>query len=130
MVRTPSEQDLHAVATAEAFVLANGYTTEPPSLSFEQLTPEMWDSLMSPNEVLAYRHNYLEPRALGFLRDGDGWLVVFKATDHAVSSRQDIFPFSPIGRYVAVNKQLQVGQLVHAWADPSDPDIIHVNGSR
>jgi len=129
-VRTPSTQDLRAVAAAETFVLANGYTAEPPSLPFEQLTPELWDGLMSQSKVLTYRHNYLESRAIGFVRNKDGWLVVFKVTEHAVSSGQDIFPFSPVGRYAPVTKQLQVGALMHAWADPNDPDMIRIAVSK
>jgi len=111
-VRTLSAQDLRAVRAAEAFVLANGYTSEPPSLPFEQLKPELYDRLISQSEVLAHRHDYLEPSAVGFLRNANGWLVVFKVTDHAVSSRKDTFPFSPVGLYVPVSKQFKVGGCV------------------
>jgi len=129
-MRTPSEQDHRAIVLAEAFVFSNGYTLWPPSIPFEQLTLELWDGTMTQEQVLAYRHNYLETHAIGFLRDDDGWLIVFKATEAAVSSRQDIFPFSPIGRYVHVNKKFQVSALTHAWADPSDPDMIRLSAQK
>ena len=124
-----ASQDMRAIKAAEAFVVANGYTSEPASLPFEQLTPELWDSLLSKEQVFARRLNYLEPHAIGFERNNDGWLVVFKVSEHAVTSRQDAFPFTPVGHYVPVTRQLQVGALMHAWADPNDPAITHI-GSR
>lgn len=71
-----------AVALAEQFVRANGYTDFVPpdpsklaSESIEHLDPEQW---------AAHRHNTLKPRAVGYLASGKmeapGWTIAF---DHA-----------------------------------------------
>jgi hypothetical protein len=73
----------------------------------------------------ASRHNYLEPKAVGYIVQPDGWWVVFRVTQQAIDSGQDIFPFSPIGRHVFVNKNFKSGVL-HSWADLKDPEMIPI----
>ncbi len=69
-----------AVAIAEAFVRAEGYTDVPPTLPPERLTPESLNRL--PREDWpAGRCGTLHPRAIGYRRgsrgDKEGWSVIF-----------------------------------------------------
>jgi hypothetical protein len=124
-LRTPTAQDLAAVEAAEQFVAAYGYTDSAPSIPSDRLAREIWDGLMSEQELIAYRHNYLEPRAVGFIRHKRQRLVVFKVTDQALATGKDLFPFSPIGRHVIVGPDLTAG-IMHSWADLSDPTMIRL----
>jgi hypothetical protein len=111
-----------AIGVAEDLVSSYGYTQAPPSVADEDLPLEIWDGLVSVEELKRTRHNYLEPKAIGYVSRPDGWWVVFRVTDEALKSGKDIFPFRPIGRHIFVDRQLNAG-VVHSWADLSDPEM-------
>ena len=67
-----------AIALAEAFVAAQGYTDVKPDLSKVKVQFEKDEYASSAEGVLQYRHNTLRPKAIGARQyEGKKWLVGF-----------------------------------------------------
>jgi len=68
---------------AEAFVRANGFTSNAATMPPERLFLDINEDLLPTDDFLAYRRDSLLPDAIGLRRGGtapqqvDGWTVVF-----------------------------------------------------
>jgi hypothetical protein len=74
--------EIEAISLAEEFVVKNGYT-QIPAAEKSKLTPELYDKLITFEQVMKLRHNSLKPKAYGLIkkrRTGQGWTVVFTRT--------------------------------------------------
>lgn len=71
-----------AISLAEEFIVKNGYT-QKPAVEKSKLTPELYDKLITFEQVMKLRHNSLKPKAYGLIkkrRTGQGWTIVFERT--------------------------------------------------
>ena len=98
-----------AVACAEEFIKANGYT-QAPALPPEKLTFESieWGE---PGRLAEFRHNTLQPKAIGYFRgrrgQSHGWTVVFCYTG-GISGGEE-----PAGRAVTMDEDGSAPRVEH-----------------
>ncbi|MBN8721570.1 MAG: hypothetical protein J0M03_01470 [Acidobacteria bacterium] len=74
--------ETEAISLAEEFIVKNGYT-QTPAIEKSKLTPELYDKLITFEQVMKLRHNSLKPKAYGLIkkrRTGQGWTIVFTRT--------------------------------------------------
>lgn len=74
--------EIEAISLAEEFIVKNGYT-QTPAIEKSKLTPELYDKLITFEQVIKLRHNSLKPKAYGLIkkrRTGSGWTIVFTRT--------------------------------------------------
>jgi len=79
---------------AEAFVLANGYTSAPAAVDKTKIVWALGDNPAQVDEVLRSRHDTLKPHAYGLSAgvpgDPQAWTVVFEYTDRVVALTESI----------------------------------------
>lgn len=71
--------EVEAIALAEDFIVKNGYTNLPP-VEKDKITPELYDKLVTFETVMKLRHNSLQPKAYGLIRNRrgvPGWTIIF-----------------------------------------------------
>jgi hypothetical protein len=73
-----------AVAMAEEFVRAQGYTDQAPT------EPLRLDIMEDRDTAAGYRHDSLEPRAVGVRRRARYWEVAFRVTESKVTKLKEL----------------------------------------
>jgi hypothetical protein len=85
----PTPAEASAIAIAERFVLANGYTDVIPDP--RQIKPEFMEGGAPPSVVWQLHHNTLRPKAYGISAEQGahqpGWTVFFELTSEASELR-------------------------------------------
>lgn len=75
-------KETEAISLAEDFIVKNGYT-QLPATEKSKLTAELYDKLITFEQVMKLRHNSLNPKAYGLIkkrRTSQGWTIVFTRT--------------------------------------------------
>jgi hypothetical protein len=74
--------ETEAIALAEDFIVKNGYTNAP-AVEKDKITLELYDKLISFEMSMKLRHNSLQPKAYGVIRNrrgSPGWTIIFVRT--------------------------------------------------
>jgi len=112
-----SAQELRAVAAAEAFIRLNGYTDQPPDLSFVKW--DLAEAGLAPQEALRMRRNTVLGKAFGLSRNRGsgraGWTVYFEYHPDFLKSlpRVSDEPRKATGRAVEVSPDLAELEIPH-----------------
>lgn len=105
----PTDRDLdetEAVASAECFVIQNGYTDLPSAMDKSKITPENVYP-MTDEFGMQMRHDSLERQAVTVTRDiefwGGSWIVMFRMRNLRGSPDQDTDLAKAWGRAVVMD---------------------------
>lgn len=106
--------DEKAVRLAEEFIERNGYTDAPADK--DNLSHETVEFYKNIDELLESRHDKLQPKAYGFLREGKsgkkGWTVIFRFNRAAYKNMSDE-DYNSDGRAVTMNEKFENLRVEH-----------------
>lgn len=104
-----------AVELAERFVRENGYTDAPDSVIKSQLDLESIERTNSRSELLKWRRNTLQPKAIGGKATDGGWGVAFDYVSHPGSCR--VVTMDKDGSQISMKHQDGIREY---WLGPSE----------
>lgn len=111
--KVESEEE-KAFRIAEEFIKRNGYTDAPADKN--DLSHETVEFYKNIDELLQLRHNTLQPKAYGFIRNGKlnkkGWTVVFRFNKSAYKNMSDE-DYTSRGRAVTMNEKFENLRVEH-----------------
>jgi hypothetical protein len=112
-LKVESEEE-KAVRIAEEFIKRNGYTDAPGDK--DNLSYEAIEFSGNKDEMLEFRHNTLQPKAYGFLRNGKsnkkGWTIVFRYNGAAYKNMSDE-NYKSLGRAITMNEKFEDLRVEH-----------------